>query len=139
MAISAISSSQQDLTSILGHSSNLSTSSQSSLSSLLMKNHPPLSLLNETFPYLKSSQSFADDLNILGVSPMTDHHLEYDSKMRLPSVFDDDCDTGLISFGQSDIKMLDSGNHYIKVQYCLKIILKQFLIVIFIMCFTAFQ
>ncbi|XP_029658905.1 uncharacterized protein LOC115232889 isoform X4 [Formica exsecta] len=109
-----VPSSQQDLTSILGHSSNLSTSSQSSLSSLLMKNHPPLSLLNETFPYLKSSQSFADDLNILGVSPVTDHHLEYDSKMRLPSVFDDDCDTGLISFGQSDIKMLDSGNQCIK-------------------------
>ncbi|XP_072756885.1 uncharacterized protein [Anoplolepis gracilipes] len=110
----AIPSSQQDLTSILGHSSNLSTNSQSSLSSLLIKNHPPLSLLNETFPYLKNSQSFADDLNILGVSPVADHHLEYDPKMRLPSVFDDDCDTGLISFGQSDIKMLDSGNQCIK-------------------------
>ncbi|KMQ94469.1 fez family zinc finger protein 2 [Lasius niger] len=110
----AVPSSQQDLTSILGHSSNLSTSSQSSLSSLLMKNHPPLSLLNETFPYLKSSQSYADDLNILGVSPGEDHHLEYDPKMRLSSVFDDDCDTGLISFGQSDIKMLDSGNQCIK-------------------------
>lgn len=103
----AMPSSQQDLTSILGHPSNLSTSSQSSLSSLLMKNHPPL-LLSETLPYLKSSQSFTEDLNILGV-PMEDHHSEYDSKMKLSSVFDDDCDTGLIPFGQSDMKMLDTG------------------------------
>nr|XP_012221938.1 PREDICTED: uncharacterized protein LOC105671946 [Linepithema humile] len=109
----AVPSSQQDLTSILGHSSNLS-SSQSSLSSLLMKNHPPLPLLNETLPYLKSSQSFAEDLDILGVSPVEDHHSEYDSKMKLSSVFDDDCDTGLISFGQSDIKMFDSGNQCVK-------------------------
>lgn len=116
----AIPSNQQDLTSILGHPSNLS-SSQSSLSSLLMKNHPPLPLLNETLPYLKSSQSFAEDLDILGVSPVDDHHSEYDSKMKLPSVFDDDCDTGLISFGQSDIKMLDSGNQCVKVQSCEKI------------------
>lgn len=110
----AVPSNQQDLTSILGHSSNLS-SSQSSLSSLLMKNHPPLPLLNETLPYLKSSQSFTEDLDILGVSPVEDHHSEYDSKMKLPSVFDDDCDTGLIPFGQSDIKMFDSGNQSVKV------------------------
>lgn len=110
-----VPSSQQDLTGILGHSSNLSTSSQSSLSSLLMKNHPPLSLLNETLPYLKSSQSLAEDLNILGVSPVEDHHAEYDSKMKLSSVFDDDCDIGLIPFGQSDMKMLDPGNQCIKV------------------------
>lgn len=107
--------SQQDLTNILGHPSNLSTSSQSSLSSLIMKNHPPLSLLGETLPYLKSSQSFTEDLNILGVSPMEDHHSEYDSKMKLSSVFDDDCDTGLMPFGQSDMKMLDSGNQCMKV------------------------
>lgn len=110
-----VPSSQHDLTGILGHSSNLSTSSQSSLSSLLTKNHPPLSLLNETFPYLKGSQSLAEDLNILGVSPMEDHHLEYDAKMKLSSVFDDDCDTGLIPFGPSDMKMFDPGNQYIKV------------------------
>ncbi|KAL6268477.1 hypothetical protein P5V15_001610 [Pogonomyrmex californicus] len=109
-----VPSSQQDLTSILGHPSNLSTNSQSSLSSMLMKNHPQLSLLSETLPYLKSSQSFTEDLNILGVSPMEDHHAEYDSKMKLPSVFDDDCDTGLIPFGQSDMKMLDSGSQCMK-------------------------
>lgn len=105
----AVPSSQQDLTSILGHPSNLSAGS--SLSSLLMKNHPPLSLLGETLPYLKSSQSFTEDLNILGVPPMEDHQSEYDAKMKLPSVFDDDCDTtGLMPFGQSDMKMLDAEN-----------------------------
>ncbi|XP_014475328.1 PREDICTED: uncharacterized protein LOC106744805 [Dinoponera quadriceps] len=106
--------SQQDLTGILGQSSNLSTSSHSSLSSLLAKNHPPLSLLNETLPYLKSNQSFVEDLNILGVSPVEDHHSEYDSKMKLSSMFDDECDIGLISFGQSDMNMLDPGNQSIK-------------------------
>ncbi|XP_032684236.1 uncharacterized protein LOC116850276 isoform X3 [Odontomachus brunneus] len=106
--------SQQDLTSILGQSSNLSTSSHSSLSSLLTKSHPPMSLLNETLPYLKSGQSFAEDLNILGVSPVEDHHSEYDSKMRLSSMFDDDCDTGLIPFGQSDMNILDPGNQSVK-------------------------
>ncbi|KAH0950916.1 hypothetical protein HN011_002475 [Eciton burchellii] len=111
----AVPSSQQDLTSILGHPSNLSAGSQSSLSSLLMKNHPPLSLLSETLPYLKSSQSFTEDLNILGVPPMEDHHSEYDTKMKLPLVFDDDCDTtGLMPFGQSDMKMLDPENQCIK-------------------------
>ncbi|XP_011865272.1 PREDICTED: uncharacterized protein LOC105560626, partial [Vollenhovia emeryi] len=110
----AVAPSQQDLTSILGHPSNLSTSSQSSLSSLLMKNHPPLSLLGETLPYLKSSQSIAEDLNILGASPMEDHHSEYESKLKLSSVFDDDCDTGLIPFGQSDMKMFDSGSQCMK-------------------------
>ncbi|XP_024867508.1 uncharacterized protein LOC112451832 [Temnothorax curvispinosus] len=110
----AVTSSQPDLTSILGHPSNLSTSSQSSLSSLLMKNHPPLSLFGETLPYLKSNQSLTEDLNILGVSPMEDHHSEYDSKMKLSSVFDDDCDTGLMSFGQPDMKMLDSGSQCMK-------------------------
>ncbi|XP_039305498.1 uncharacterized protein LOC105205750 isoform X3 [Solenopsis invicta] len=111
----AVTSNQQDLTSILGHPSNL-TSSQSSLSSLLMKNHPPLSLLSETLPYLKSNQSLSEDLNILGVPPMEDHHSvqDYDPKMKLSSVFDDDCDTGLISFGQSDMKMLDSGSQCMK-------------------------
>jgi len=111
-----VTSSQQDLTSILGHSSNLSTNSQSSLSSLFMKNHTPLSLLSETLPYLKSNQSLAEDLNILGVSPMEDHHSEYDPKMKLSSVFDDDCDTGLMAFGQSDMKMLDPGSQCMKVQ-----------------------
>ncbi|XP_036147463.1 uncharacterized protein LOC105835607 [Monomorium pharaonis] len=113
----AVTSSQQDLTSILGHPSNL-TSSQSSLSSLLMKNHPPLSLLSETLPYLKSNQSLTEDLNILGVSPMEEHHSaqDYDPKMKLSSVFDDDCDTGLMPFGQSDMKMLDSGSQCMKVQ-----------------------
>jgi len=111
----AVTSSQQDLTNILGHPANLS-SSQSSLSSLLMKNHPPLSLLNEPLPYLKSGQSLTEDLNILGVSSMEDHHSEYDSKMKLSSVFDDDCDSGLMSFGQSDMKMLDSGSQCMKVQ-----------------------
>jgi len=81
-----------------------------------MKNHPPLSLLNEPLPYLKSGQSLTEDLNILGVSPMEDHHSEYDSKMKLSSVFDDDCDSGLMSFGQSDMKMLDSGSQCMKVQ-----------------------
>ncbi|XP_018398722.1 PREDICTED: uncharacterized protein LOC108776560 [Cyphomyrmex costatus] len=112
--VMTVTSGQQDLTSILGHPSNLSTSSQSSLSSLFMKNHTPLSLLSETLPYLKSNQSFAEDLNILGISPMEDHHSEYDSKMKLTSVFDDDCDTGLMSFGQSDMKMLDSGSQCMK-------------------------
>lgn len=113
-----ISSNHQDLTGILDHSSNLPTSSQSSLSSLLMKNHPPLSLLNETLPYLKSSHSLADDLSILGIPAMEDHHSDYDTKMKLSSVFDDDCDNGLISFGQTDIKMLDPENQCIKVQLC---------------------
>jgi len=82
-----------------------------------MKNHPPLSLLSETLPYLKSSQSFTEDLNILGVPPMEDHHSEYDTKMKLPLVFDDDCDTtGLMPFGQSDMKMLDPENQCIKVR-----------------------
>lgn len=88
-----------------------------------MKNHTPLSLLSETLPYLKSSQSLAEDLNILGVSPMEDHHSEYDPKMKLSSVFDDDCDTGLMPFGQSDMKMLDSGSQCMKVQlfkHCLR-------------------
>lgn len=82
-----------------------------------MKNHPPLSLLSETLPYLKNSQSFTEDLNILGISPMEDHHSEYDSKMKLSSVFDDDCDAGLIPFSQSDMKvpMFDPGNQYMKV------------------------
>lgn len=112
-----VPSSQQDLTSFLGHPSNLpSVSSQSSLSSLLMKNHPPLSLLSETFPYLKGSQSFTEDLNMLGVPPMEDHHPEYDTKMKLPMVFDDDCDTsGLMPFGQSDMKLIDHENQYCKV------------------------
>ncbi|XP_011064621.1 PREDICTED: uncharacterized protein LOC105152189 [Acromyrmex echinatior] len=112
--VMTVTSSQQDLTSILGHPSNLSTSSQSSLSSLFMKNHTPLSLLSETLPYLKSNQSLAEDLNILGVSPMEDHHSEYDPKMKLSSVFDDDCDTGLVPFGQSDMKMLDPGSQCMK-------------------------
>ncbi|XP_011707154.1 PREDICTED: uncharacterized protein LOC105462330, partial [Wasmannia auropunctata] len=113
--VMAVTSNQQDLTSILGHPSNLSASSQSSLSSLLMKNHPPLSLLSETLPYLKSGQSLTEDLNILGVSTMEDHHSDYDPKMKLPSVFDDDCDTGLMPFSQSDMKILESGG-----QSCMK-------------------
>lgn len=111
--------SQQDLTSILSHSSNLSAGSQSSLSSLLMKNHPPpLPLLNsETLPYLKSSQSFTEELDMLGISLVDDHHLEYDPKMKLSSsVFDDDCDVGLMAFGQPDMKMFDSGNQCMKVR-----------------------
>lgn len=53
---------------------------------------------------------------MLGVSPIEDHHSEYDSKMKLSSMFDDDCDTGLIPFGQSDMNMLDLGNQNIKVR-----------------------
>lgn len=137
----AVTSSQQDLTSILGHPSNISTSSQSSLSSLLMKNHPPLSLLGETLPYLKSNQSLTEDLNILGVSPMEDHHSEYDSKMKLSSVFDDDCDTGLIPFGQSDMKLLDSGSQCMKVCFkdCSRTLIENFTQYIDTTNFTAFQ
>ncbi|PBC31289.1 Fez family zinc finger protein [Apis cerana cerana] len=108
-----VPSSQQELTNILSHRSDistLSTTSQPSISSLLMKNHPPLSILNDTLPYLKSNTSLAEDLNILGSSTMDDHHSVYESKIKLPSVFDDpEPDTGLIPINQSDMKILGSG------------------------------
>lgn len=115
LSLSAIGvpSSQQELTNILSHRSDistLSTTSQPSISSLLMKNHPPLSILNDTLPYLKSNTSLAEDLNILGSSTMDDHHSVYESKIKLPSVFDDpEPDTGLIPINQSDMKILGSG------------------------------
>ncbi|XP_043264513.1 uncharacterized protein LOC122404540 [Colletes gigas] len=112
-------SSQQELTSILGHRSDISTlsnSSQSSISSLLLKNHPPLSLLNETLPFLKSNNSLAEDLNILGNSTMEDHHSAYESKMKLSSVFDDtESDAGLIPISQADMKLLGSIHQKTKV------------------------
>lgn len=73
-----------------------------------MKNHPPLSILNDTLPYLKSNNSLTEDLNILN-SSMDDHHSVYESKMKLPSVFDDsETDAGLIPISQSDMKILGS-------------------------------
>lgn len=107
-------SSQQELTNILSHRSDistLSTASQPSISSLLMKNHPSLSILNDTLPYLKSNTSLAEDLNILGSSTMDDHHSVYESKIKLPCVFDNsEPDTGLIPISQSDMKILGSGS-----------------------------
>nr|XP_034193225.1 uncharacterized protein LOC117610217 isoform X2 [Osmia lignaria] len=106
-----VPSSQQELTNILNHRSDistLSTTSHPSISSLLMKNHPPLSILNDTLPYLKSNNSLTEDLNILN-SSMDDHHSVYESKMKLPSVFDDsETDAGLIPISQSDMKILGS-------------------------------
>lgn len=117
-----VPSSQQELTNILSHRSDistLSTTSQPSISSLLMKNHPPLSILNDTLPYLKSNTSLAEDLNILGSSTMDDHHSVYESKIKLPSVFDDpEPDTGLIPINQSDMKILGSGtSNKVKIVY----------------------
>ncbi|XP_003399243.2 uncharacterized protein LOC100645768 [Bombus terrestris] len=109
-----VPSSQQELTNILSHRSDistLSTASQPSISSLLMKNHPSLSILNDTLPYLKSNTSLAEDLNILGSSTMDDHHSVYESKIKLPCVFDNsESDTGLIPISQSDMKILGSGS-----------------------------
>ncbi|KAG7188889.1 hypothetical protein KM043_008495 [Ampulex compressa] len=113
-----VSSSQQDLSSILSHRSEvsaLSGASQSAMSSLLIKNHPPLSILNDALPYLKNNQSLAEDLSILN-SPMGDHHSEYDTKIKLSSVFDDaESDSGLISIGKSDLKLLRSIDHGMKL------------------------
>ncbi|KAK1126008.1 hypothetical protein K0M31_005538 [Melipona bicolor] len=110
----AVPSSQQELTNILSHRSDistLSTTSQPSISSLLMKNHSSLSILNDTLPYLKSNTSLVEDLNILGSSTLDDHHSVYESKIKLPSVFDDtESDTGLIPISQSDMKILGSGS-----------------------------
>ncbi|CAL7940690.1 unnamed protein product [Xylocopa violacea] len=115
----AVPSSQQELTNILSHRSDistLSTASHSSISSLLMKNHPTLSILNDTLPYLKSNTSLVEDLNILGNSTMDDHHSVYESKMKLPSAFDDaELDTGLMPISQSDMKILGSGSTSAKV------------------------
>lgn len=110
-------SSQQELTNILSHRSDistLSTTTQPSIS-LLLKNHPSLSLLHESLPYLKSNNSLAEDLNILS-STMEDHHSVYESKLKLPSVFDDsESDAGLIAISQADMKILGSGHPNTKV------------------------
>ncbi|XP_053983689.1 uncharacterized protein LOC128878981 [Hylaeus volcanicus] len=112
-------SNQQELTSILSHRSDFSTlsnTSQASISSLLLKSHPPLSMLSESLPYLKSNTSLTEDLNILGNSTMEDHHSVYDSKMKLPSVFDDsESDAGLIPISQADMKLLGSIHQKTKV------------------------
>ncbi|CAK9828293.1 Fez family zinc finger protein 2 [Anthophora retusa] len=117
-----VPSSQQELTSILSHRSDistLSTTSQSSISSLLMKSHPPLSILNETLPYLKSNTSLAEDLNMFSNST-TDSHSMYESKIKLPSVFDDtETDAGLIPISQADMKILGSGSSNSKI-FCNK-------------------
>ncbi|XP_076243319.1 uncharacterized protein LOC143184743 [Calliopsis andreniformis] len=113
-----VPSSQQELTSILSHRSDistLSTTSQPSISSLLLKTHPPLSLLSETLPYLKSNNSLAEDLNILNSTTMEDHSV-YEPKIKLPSVFDEtDHDTSLIPMTQSDMKILGSGHPSAKI------------------------
>ncbi|XP_017880353.1 zinc finger protein 148-like [Ceratina calcarata] len=115
----AVPSSQQELTNILSHRSDMSTlttTSQSSMPSLLMKNHTSLSILNDTLPYLKSNTSLTEDLNILGNSSMDDHDSVYESKMKLPSVFDDaETDTSLIPINQSDIKILGTESVSTKV------------------------
>ncbi|XP_078046693.1 uncharacterized protein LOC144475043 [Augochlora pura] len=114
-----VPSSQQELTNILSHRSDistLSTTSQPSISSLLLKNHPPLSILSETLPYLKSNTSLTEDLNILGSSTMEEHHSVYESKMKLSSVFDDsEPDGGLMPIGQSDMKILGATHQFNKV------------------------
>lgn len=112
-----VPSSQQELANILSHRSDistLSTSSQPSISSLLLKSHPPLSLLSDTLPYLKSNTSLAEDLSILNSSTMEDHSI-YESKMKLPPVFDDSDHDGLIPISQSDMKILGSNHHSTKV------------------------
>ncbi|XP_076291452.1 uncharacterized protein LOC143214371 [Lasioglossum baleicum] len=114
-----VPSSQQELTNILSHRSDistLSTTSQPSISSLLLKNHPPLSILSETLPYLKSNTSLTEDLNILGSSTMEEHHSVYESKMKLSPVFDDsEPDGGLMPIGQSDLKILGTTHQSTKV------------------------
>ncbi|KZC13051.1 Fez family zinc finger protein 2, partial [Dufourea novaeangliae] len=114
-----VPSSQQELTNILSHRSEistLSTTTQPSMSSLLLKNHPSLSILSETLPYLKSNNSLTEDLNILGSSTMDEHHSVYESKMKLPNVFDDgESDSGLIPISQSDMKILGASHQTSKV------------------------
>ncbi|XP_076648487.1 uncharacterized protein LOC143356568 [Halictus rubicundus] len=114
-----VPSSQQELTNILSHRSDistLSTTSQPSISSLLLKNHPPLSILSETLPYLKSNTSLTEDLNILGSSTMEEHHSVYESKMKLSPVFDDsEPDGGLMPIGQSDMKILGTTHQSAKL------------------------
>lgn len=50
---------------------------------------------------------------------MDDHHSVYESKIKLPSVFDDpEPDTGLIPINQSDMKILGSGtSNKVKIVY----------------------
>ncbi|XP_076168161.1 uncharacterized protein LOC143147112 [Ptiloglossa arizonensis] len=113
-----VPSNQQELTSLLSHRSDISTlsnSSQPSISSMLLKSHPSLSILSETLPYLKSNTSLAEDLNILGNSTMDDHHSVYESKMKLPVFEDNESDPGLISISQADLKLLGSIHQKTKV------------------------
>lgn len=52
---------------------------------------------------------------------MDDHHSVYESKIKLPSVFDDpEPDTGLIPINQSDMKILGSAtSNKVKFSYVL--------------------
>lgn len=87
-------------------------------SSLLGRNHHPLSILHDSIPFLKN-QSFTDDLNMLGDdgSSIIDHHSihEYNSRLKLPEFDDCESESSLLSIGQTEVKILGAKNQNMKM------------------------
>ncbi|XP_033210102.1 uncharacterized protein LOC117168494 isoform X2 [Belonocnema kinseyi] len=101
--------SRLDLSSFLNHRTEIPTitSSHASIASLLNKTQHPISILNESLPYLKN-QSLSDDLNLLGIPGPDDRHsIQEYTKLKIPGF--DDCEpaTSLNSI-QPDLKVLNS-------------------------------
>lgn len=109
-------SSHHDFANILSHRNDIAALSRETSASSLYKNHSSTSIINNTLSYLKANQSISEDMAIINNSTIQDH-AEYDPKMKLPLVFDEnDHNTGIVSLNHADIKILDSGNQATKVR-----------------------
>ncbi|XP_034951530.1 uncharacterized protein [Chelonus insularis] len=104
----------QNFLNIMDHQNDmgsLSNNSQSSILPLLTKNESSLSFLNETLSYLKSTRSFIDDFNILGVDGicMEDSNSVnvYDPKIKLPEFDDIISDSSFLPMNRVDGKVLN--------------------------------
>ncbi|KAL2722726.1 zinc finger protein 148-like isoform X1 [Vespula squamosa] len=107
-------SNHHDFANILNHRNDIAALSRETSASSLYKNHPSTPIINNTLSYLKANQSISEDMTIINNSTIQDH-AEYDTKMKLPMVFDEnDHNTGIVSLNHPEIKILDSGNQATK-------------------------
>lgn len=109
-------SNHHDFANILNHRNDIAALSRETSASSLYKNHSSTPIISNTLSYLKANQSISEDMTIINNSTIQDH-AEYDTKMKLPMVFDEnDHSTGIVSLNHPEIKILDSGNQATKVR-----------------------
>ncbi|KAL2742154.1 zinc finger protein 148-like isoform X1 [Vespula maculifrons] len=107
-------SNHHDFANILNHRNDIAALSRETSASSLYKNHSSTPIISNTLSYLKANQSISEDMTIINNSTIQDH-AEYDTKMKLPMVFDEnDHSTGIVSLNHPEIKILDSGNQATK-------------------------